>query len=189
MQLSEREIEDLIFDDLVNNDGHTLQVRGLDVPSLGFFQHWKSNPKILWKRQLNIEPYGILDIVGFYRYKGNLFADLMELKACPIDATHFDQIFRYKKGLEVYIQNTFNSVRRIEVNCVLIGTGYNAGHYIQNNSEIRVSEYRYDLNGIDFNTHRPFTNWTKTNDDHCTFRSKVSANKHIKTNGKAIHGY
>lgn len=190
MQFSEKEVEDLIFKDVKENYGETLCEKGLVLPfQLKSFNH-KIKLNVKWCRQLDIPPYGTLDIAGFYRYRGILYVDLIELKACPIESAHFDQVFRYKKGIEVYIRQTFKHVL-FEINCILIGAGYNTGNYIQNNSEITVCEYTFGLDGFSFINHKPFTSWTLTDDDHCTFR-KIQPPQRVRIkpgvhNGKTLY--
>jgi hypothetical protein len=181
MQLLEKEIEDFIFDDLTINNAEELLARGLIIPLGIFFDEPDSySPTIKWFRQLNIDPYGILDIVGFYRYRGSLRVLLIELKATPIESKDFDQIFRYKKGLEVYANQTFKNTP-VYVNCLLIGNGFSSGCYIQNNSKVTVSEYAYSLLGVTFKSHGIGTNWAIIEDDHCTWRRSAK----LKTNGYA----
>lgn len=169
MQLSEKEVEDLVFQDLTDCYGINLLRKGLQLPFQTFHEQLKQTPSVKWVRQLNLDPYGIADIVGFYRYKGRIYVDLLELKACAIESTHFDQVFRYEKGIEVYMRQTFNDVD-CRINCILIGNGYNSGNYIQNNSDITVASYHYDINGLNFDMTSGFSSWALKNDDHCSFR-------------------
>lgn len=171
MQLSEKEIEDFIYLDLVCNRGSSIHERGLILPSHEFMMQPEIS-KVRWRRQLNIDPYGIIDIVGFYRYCGVIHVDLIELKAIPIRSDDFDQVFRYKRGLITYLKNTFKAPN-IRVNCFLIGNGFESGHYIQNNASCVVAEYSYDLNGIQFDSHGPNATWYKTSENsNCSFRIK-----------------
>jgi hypothetical protein len=151
MDLSEKEIENYVFEDLVCNDGDELNERGL------YLNSYKNGNKILWKQQLNIEPYGIIDIVGFYRSSGFVCVELIELKKVHIDTAHFEQILRYKKGLEVYLKNTFKSVY-LEFHLTLIGSSYD-GLYLQNSLPISVASFYYDLSGIWFDHKRGLSSW------------------------------
>jgi len=171
MQLLEKEVEDFIYNDLAFNDGDELDGRGLQLQSYRNY----SAPK--WFRQLSIEPYGITDIVGFYRRDGYLHADLLELKAVPIALEHFEQISRYKRGLEIYLKNTFKNFGTIQ--CYLIGNGYD-GLYIQNGINIHVASYEYNLHGIMFDHHAPYSGWQITNAKDRSFRKR-------KINAKEIY--
>lgn len=169
MTLSEKEVEDLIFEDLTENFGISILNKGLLLPFQEFHKQINQTPSVKWVRQLNLDPYGIADIVGFYRYKGRIYVDLLELKACAIESPHFDQIFRYHKGIQVYLRQTFDDIDCI-VNCILIGNGYNTGNYIQNHSDITVASYDYDINGLRFSMTKGLSSWSLKNDDHCSFR-------------------
>lgn len=193
MQLSEKEIEDLIYQDLTCNDGDTLNAKGLLLPfkSLRKYKHHPFENRVHWFRQLNLDPYGVIDIVGFYRHKGVLSVDLLELKAVPIESKDFNQIFRYKKGIEVFTRQTFKDVA-LNITPILIGHGYDSGCYIQNNCDVIVSELSYGLDGFEFNTHGQFSQWTVTKDDHCNFRSLIkrsTGQKQIAANGQKVYGY
>lgn len=191
MQLNESEIEDLIFKSLKKDHGLSLLQKGLELPFQKNFCFYGINPSVLWIRQLEIPPYGTIDLIGFYRLKGNLYADIYELKAVPIESKDFNQVFRYKKGIELYVENSFNSRVCINVNCVLIGAGFNSGEYIQNNTEITVCEFEYGLDGFVFNTHAD-SSWKVSGDHQLDFR-KLSHFKSISSkkqrNGKEIYGY
>ena len=163
MNLSEKEIEEFIYNDLLNNSGKELMKRGLVLQyydMLYNYDHFNYTPKIKWFRQLNVSPYGIIDIVGFYRHRGTIYVELIELKARPIQAQDFDQILRYECGLFKALNNTFLKNNCFHVRNNLIGTGYSDGHYIQNNLDCLVAVISYDLNGIAFKTHSELQ-WTK----------------------------
>lgn len=191
MQLSEKEIEDLFYQDLVYNDGAKLESRGLTLPfrSLRKYQPKPFVNRVHWFRQLNLDPYGVIDLVGFYRYLGVLNVDLLELKAVPIESKDFNQLFRYKKGIEVFTRQTFKNIN-LNINPVLVGHGYDSGCYIQNNSDVTVSELSYGINGFEFETHGCYSQWTVTNDSHCNFKSlikKFYAQKQIPSNGQKVY--
>jgi hypothetical protein len=180
MQLSEKEIEDFVFDDLQNNNGMGLQYRGLELPFTR--RAYNQYIKCKWVRQLNIDPYGICDIVGFYRYEGAIHVELLELKAREIKLEDFEQIARYRTGITKYLKNTF-SKPCIQFNMVLIGTvGYDP-YFLQNLLPISVSELRYDLEGVGLKTHYGYTGWQKTNDPGRSFR----VNPKQKLNGEKVY--
>jgi hypothetical protein len=163
MELSEKEVENYVFEDLTENDGHGLALKGLELPFMNF------GTKVLWRRQLNIEPYGIIDIVGFYRYHGVVYVDLIELKKVNIEPAHFEQVARYKKGIEVYLSNTFKNPHVI-VNMIVIGSKY-GGHFIQNDFPVTVYSFDYSLDGINFEVYRKNCNWSMPEGKNKSFRN------------------
>lgn len=168
MTISERELEDLIYQDLVENRGESIFNRGLYI----------SMCKI-WERQLNLGPYGIADIVGFDRFHGGIDIQLIELKVVPIDAGCFDQILRYKTAIEEYLDNTLKGKFDYRFVLHLVGPSMSSGHYIHNSIEnCIVTEYDIDLNGIRFRGHRG--NWHKPTDQILSFKKSLH-------NGQAVY--
>lgn len=154
MKLSEFDLEDLIWNDLLGNDGLFLKRNGLSISSLNY-----PDCHVTWQRQLDITPYGILDIAGFYRLQNTIVVDLMELKITEIDANHFEQVSRYQKGLEVYLKNTFSySNPQIVINRILIGSSYN-GLYLQNTVGIDVYTYDFSVSGLTFELTKAYAGW------------------------------
>lgn len=95
--------------------------------------------------------------------------ELIELKKTPIDANHFEQISRYKKGLEVYLKNTFRLGAWFNINSTLIGTGY-VGLYIQNYIDISVASMNYNLSGASFEMSSPYAGWYMIEGKNKSFR-------------------
>jgi hypothetical protein len=164
MEISEKEFEDFIFNDLVNNGGSNLIDRGL------LFKCFNLENQTRWFRQLNIDPYGICDIVGFTRHQGKIFVELIELKKTSIDCNHFEQICKYKKGLEVYLTNTLRLGSFFTINMTLVGIGY-GGNYIQNMLPVDVYSATFDLNGFDFELHKAYSVWHCPSGKHKSFRN------------------
>jgi len=157
MQLSEKEIENFIFDDLINN-GHHCRQKGLDLDIFKLMRFVDRNAiKIHWYRQLNLAPYGIADIVGFCRFKGSIYVEIIELKAVSIKSDDFDQILRYKKGVSHYLNNTFD-LPSLDISCTLIGLGYESGFFIQNELQCKIANMSYGVGGMSFKTHRGESN-------------------------------
>lgn len=192
MQLSEKEVENLIFDDLQKSNGEDLRMLGYKNQAMAFSDYHKKPLSVRWFRQFNIDPYGIIDIVGFWKYRGYLHADLIELKACPLTLDHFEQINRYKTGLQVFASQTFDD-SYFEISTTLIGTGIENCHYTHNFSTVRIIEYTYGLRGLTFKDHGEHGNWTRTNDEYCNFRSCLKSNKpsivtlNYENHGEAVH--
>lgn len=164
MTINEKELEIYLINLLKNGDYDSLKIRGLDLLSFNTIN------KVKWVSQLNLDPYGIADIVGFYRGGyGVICVELIELKAIPIKTDHFDQICTYSQALKVYLKNTFNNDLFVDVKMTLIGQGYQDGHYIQNHLQCDVVEYSIDLfDGIKFNQHPP--QWHRPDGDNKSFR-------------------
>lgn len=174
MNLLESDIENFIFKDLTENGGDEVEARGLQLSS----HYHRDQARARWYRQLNLDPYGIADIVGFYRLYGEIHCDIIELKAVPIECDHFDQVCRYNHAVKVYLRNTFRGPVDIRTHCYLAGTGFTSGHYIQNYSLIKVAEISYDITGINFEMHHG--SWCRGADEHNkSFR--------IKHNGQKVH--
>jgi hypothetical protein len=176
MQLSEKEIEDFIFEDLQNNYGLSLAKKGFTTFHTMLVQRQEIYPMVKWIRQLELGPYGRADIVGYYKAYGSIQIELIELKAVPIQIADFDQICRYKRAIMDYVGKRFDANVRMH----LIGRGFESGHYLHNEIAISVSEVTYDLDGIQFETHSG--GW---------FRPAHKEYNFIKSlhNAEAVHGY
>jgi len=179
MELSEKEIEDLIYNDLTSNFGYELLDRGLQ---LDYHEFTDRTSKVKWFRQLNIDPYGIIDIVGFYRMFGSLCVELIELKKTPIELNHFEQISRYRKGLDVYLKNTFKNVR-IRYSMSIIGSDYN-GFYLQNILPIDVYTFSLELTGITFSLTHKYSTWHRPDGNNKSF--KIESATKVYSNGQKI---
>lgn len=163
MSISEKELEDFIFHDLTVNDGQFLMSRGLYVHTFN---------RVIWERQLNIEPYGIIDIVGFYRDTGKIHINILELKIVDIDPNHFEQIARYKRGIIEYLNNTLKGKFKLIFNLFLIGPSIKSGHYIANEIKgLTVVEFSYDLNGLLFES--SYGNWYRPDGEGKSFNDKI----------------
>lgn len=160
MQISEKELENYLFDYLNGGLEPKLQLRGFKV--IDPFFNYK------WVRQLNIDPYGIADIVGFARHKGTIYIELIELKVVPITMNDIEQINRYRTGISRYLENTFKNPRYV-INCNLIGSEYD-GFYSQNYMDIGISSFYYDLEGVWFNQTPGFSKWFNKGDKSKSFR-------------------
>lgn len=168
MQISEQELEDFIYEDLTTNYGDELNDRGLSLIA----RYDEYQPKIKWFRQFDVGMYGRIDIVGVYRYRGNIFIDLIELKAVPIRSEDFDQICRYENAIKEYLNHTLKGDFPIYIFKYLIGTDISSGHYIHNvmrNTIVVV--YNYGLEGICFDSHEG--RWSKNCCDKFDLRKSI----------------
>lgn len=155
MHLSEKEVEDFIFDDLYMTNGKECLRRGLQLSVSELTKENKLYTNTKWFRQINLGSYGILDIVGVYRYRGVIFVELIELKVVPIESVHFEQILRYKEGIKRFLKPQL----RVNFECYIVGPSIKDGHYIHNNLDVSVIEYEYNLSGLRFKNHGPFPSW------------------------------
>jgi hypothetical protein len=160
MQLSEKEIEDFIFEDVTHNAGITLANRGFQTFHNELIFDHGTICRARWLRQVDLGPYGRADIIGYYRLGGQVCIELMELKAVPIGVGDFDQIFKYKKAIKHYFGERFD----LKIQLYLIGTGVSSGHYIHNELPVSVYTYTYDLDGVTFR-HRP-RSWHRPDGDN-----------------------
>lgn len=145
MEITEKDIEDLIFDDLSNNQGSSCFERGLDIQTL-----WINENKRFYVRQLNLDKYGIADIVGVCRFSGCIYVDIIELKNRPIKPDDFNQVLRYKCGIKEVISNTFRTHQSTCINTYLVGPSIDDGHYIHKFSDVNVYTFSYSLAGFEF---------------------------------------
>lgn len=175
MQLSEKEIEDFIFEDLTHNVGMGLTHRGLTTLHTNLVVNQRYH-KCKWLRQLDLGPYGRADIVGYFRADDTIYVELMELKSIPIEVADFEQILRYKKAIKEYVGKRFN----LSFQMYLIGKGFNSGHYIHNCVPVSVVEYKYSLDGLEFEVHTG--NWGRPDAKNFNFIKSLQ-------NAEAVHGY
>lgn len=169
MEITERDLENLIFDDLRDGGWH-LHERGFKCPLIA-----DSFPnKVFWYRQVPMKSYGIADIIGFTRYRGIIHVALIELKNVPITANDFEQLFRYKQGIRTIVENTFDNVRAV-ISSILVGPSISSGHYINNVTDCTIVEFNYSLKGFDFQSHNG--NWVRTDCKNITLRDIKCTNE------------
>jgi hypothetical protein len=151
MQISERELEDLIYNTIKQPGGfEKLDKKGLDVVGDVY-------------RQVNIPPYGIIDLLSVdIDTAGDndrlcINVDIYELKIIPLKYEHLGQVFRYKTAIERLIRNINDYRFNYMVRCTLIVP------QIDNNDDIvfllnglsqlgfRIYTYEYTIDGIEFN--------------------------------------
>lgn len=162
MEFSEKEIEDLIFNDLTSTNGSLLYDRGLILDD--DLQSYK------WYRQFNLGSYGIADIVG-YKKKYNKFKDkiypyisiiLLELKAVPLRTDDVDQVLRYKTAIQNEIRKKYKFT--VAVSPFLLGPSISSGHYTFEECMLPVLTFDYNIGGFWFRTQNG--SWYKKNDNY-----------------------
>lgn len=164
MLQTEKQLEDFLFNGLYKCP-EELESRGLLLDSFDY-----SGAKKIWLRQLNIDPYGIIDIIGFYRFMGRIHADILELKITDASIDHIEQVFRYRRGVERYLENTFGEFGNIS--CYVICKSYD-GFYTQNFSPINFITYSFDwITGVQFNYQQGYSSWHMKSDLDKSFRNR-----------------
>lgn len=165
MQFSEKEFESYLFDELVNNDGEYLEDQDISLPTLN------TGSRSTWRRQVNLNPYGIADIIGVSRKPATLVVDILELKITPSEIDHFDQLARYRTGVfQILKKSGFTAY--IEINCFLFVNNFDKGCYLQNICPVSVVEYDYTLRGLQFRITKAYSNWYMTAQDQVNYDYK-----------------
>jgi hypothetical protein len=144
MEISEKELEELMYEDLTTTNGKYLNRIGFHVSCM-----LREAGDTTWLRQVRMEPYGIADIIGYRRSRGYLIVDIIELKNRPLEAHDFDQVLRYQTAIYEMLKNSRNKMR-VSVESTLVGRGVNSGHYIHNYGNVNVFSFNYGLKGFDF---------------------------------------
>lgn len=152
MELLEKELEDMLWDNLNSEEGmKKLENRGLLFPKTGKYF-----------RQLNLQKYGIADIVSFKRMniegENVLAVTVIELKRDYINANTFDQAIRYCKGIQHYVRSVRNKKINLIFRVILIGKEIDSDDSFCFLDEIISSErfilvnmtYKLSLEGITF---------------------------------------
>lgn len=148
MQITEKDLEDLIFSDLEHDPVYITQT-GLRLNLLTMV----NDNNIHWMRQVDLKHYGRADIIGYSRFMGRIYVDVIELKNVPLQPDDFNQVFRYKAAVMEILHNTFKGRFSFVVNSYLIGPSMNEGHWIHNNSNCIVYTFKFGLHGFRFTRH------------------------------------
>lgn len=172
MNILEKEIEDLIYDTIMEGNSILLAERGLPFDEMEIFG-----------RQVNLGKYGILDLVGLSFYRGNKNSEVdvyvIEIKRGEINVATYLQAIRYCKALSLLFKKT--SLTPI-FHQILIGTSVNKDDFIylpDINDSVRIytmkvslekgvtffNECGYQYSNYDFNVNddvlRVFKNYIK----------------------------
>lgn len=136
MNLLEAELEDVIYNSLVNKDSF-LNERGLYTPEY---------TKVF--RQLKLGNYGILDIIGIERLHDHLQITIYELKRECIDINTLLQAARYYKAISNYMRQR-NTSFKFHITIVLVGNDISVNNnwvYLFDGILRNVKTYTYSLN-------------------------------------------
>jgi len=162
MDFLERDLEDIIFNELQSSDGYdNLNERGLDICF--------SKGSFICKRQLRIGNYGICDMVTLSRFKtiisdkgtliqAPLYIEVIELKKGEINSETLFQAIRYLTGIKIYMEDNYPSLV-VDYSITLIGRTINTGDWIyliDQLHNLKVQTYSYEIDGITFKTHRGY---------------------------------
>jgi hypothetical protein len=163
MEITEKDLEDLIFDALLYG-GDDLLDTGLDTDLV-----YRGSSETHWYRQPNLGAYGIADIIGVTRYAGKIWVDVIELKNRPLKTEDFEQVFRYETAVNEIINNTFRRpvIRRIR--CYLVGPSIETGHYTHNHTGITIFTFKFTVKGFKFYRHTP--NWIKSSHKNLSIKN------------------
>lgn len=174
---NEKQLEDMIFEKLQEEDYDFLQDRGLITRLHNY----------TWYRQFYLESYGIADIVGFQLIKNNgrLYLDIkiIELKAVEFEYKHIGQLKRYSTAMHHLFENLLvnNIIVEVDTEMILIckeSEFKNDEAFFMNvcqfeSNRIDVFSYKFDLQkGIKFDE--------KTD---CTHKYKATNFNSNKTKG------
>lgn len=139
MDFLERDLEDILF----NSDRNKIQERGLRC----FYYD-----SIF--RQVNIDSYGIIDLVTIKISKGLILIHCYELKNKKINAATFWQTIRYIKAIKHVVSNYNLKNHLVVVLGVMIGREVDQeGEFCflpTINSDISMFTYSYGVDGISF---------------------------------------
>jgi hypothetical protein len=147
MEITEKDLEDLIFDDALKGGfrlfdrGFTPFLIGMAIPN-----------KIYWQRQVSLGSYGIADIIGYGRYQGCLHVDIIELKNKPLRSEDFDQVLRYQTAVREALINSRIKCD-LKIRSYLVGPMVDSGHYIQNFLNIPIFTFKFNVDGFAFERH------------------------------------
>jgi hypothetical protein len=162
MDFLERDLEDIIFDELRFEEGYdNLSERGLNI--------CYSPDHFVCKRQLKIGNYGIADLVTFSRFardtdsdrdsENKVFIEVIELKRGEINIDAYIQANRYLTGIKKYMR-TYHPKLVVSYSIVLIGRHVNTSDWvylIEDTKNLTVQTYRYELDGMKFQSHSGYS--------------------------------
>lgn len=143
IEISEKKLEDIIYDHLVSSAIHG-QLDAV-VGDYGI---------ISVKRQFNLGPYGIADIIAFNEpdHEGIVLCDIYELKKGIINKDALIQILRYKAGFEKYLSEHKLDDRIKVGRLLLVGASISRDDFFELMpnaiEELEIYTYDIDLYGI-----------------------------------------
>lgn len=100
-------------------------------------------------RQVHLSAYGIADIIVVNWIDSVPSATILELKNVPLTSKDINQIFRYKRALE--LMEIFDSI-----DCILIGSSLSDCHYVFNECSENLELFTFNMDvfdGLQFENH------------------------------------
>lgn len=141
--ISEKDLEDLIFEDYKSNLAECLQDRGWPI--------YLEYPRI--HRQVKLGGYGIADLIVMGSFYDEIQVHVIELKVTPLCLDHLSQLARYIKAIKEIISKS-NLIGKVSVHGILIveSIPINDNVFIPNILQENISIYsaKYGLYGIEF---------------------------------------
>lgn len=125
-------------------------------------------------RQINVEPYGIIDLLGISLDYDNFIITIYELKNTAITKSHIAQISRYRTAIKKILEKYFSKQKFVTVNGVIVCTGAGTGDIVylyDNINWLTVKTVDICVDGLLFDDHY---NWYSTGD------LKMPKIKHLK---------
>ncbi|SDZ81681.1 hypothetical protein SAMN05192529_102105 [Arachidicoccus rhizosphaerae] len=167
--IHEKQLEDLIFEDIEETLGSTIELKGLHL-NLGYY--------ISAFRQLRFGEYGISDIITIGFEEGSIIVNVIELKIVPFSFDHLSQLARYVKAVKEMINNS--PIRRtVKIYGTLIVEQFpvNDSLYLPYilSDNIAIYSTEYGLSGVKFS--KLHSNWVRG-------EGKLSINDTLKEEDK-----
>lgn len=162
IDISEKQLEDILFEFLADEINiSAICKRGLNFLET-YEQYGRRDLKVF--RQLQLGGYGISDLICITKaWKENrptLCIYVLELKCRKIKPEDFEQVLRYCGAIREIIKNkdmrcsviSKNKLNdeSFEIMPILIGTGLEGCHYMNNAMPFPIYEYEFDASGIYF---------------------------------------
>ncbi len=145
MNFKEKNLEDIIYNAMINGDNDVLCNRGLNC----------YRKQILVKRQLRIGNYGKADLVTLTKCYDSYIISVYELKIGKIDLSSLIQVCRYVKGIKEYLREKYTEVN-FAFEIILIGDSFCKKDWVYMFDSViknvQVYKYTYELEGIYFET-------------------------------------
>lgn len=159
IKISEKHLEDLLYEAIQTEGGcNELYERGLPI----FY-----DDNCIYYRQLNLNEYGIPDIVrlSFCPYK--IIIEIIELKVTDFDVAHLLQLGRYLSAAHHIISKAKIKQQRFDIRGMLIVAGFDSRNdytWLDKtlNNSISIYSTDYHINGMHFKKRLP-QDWIMSN--------------------------
>lgn len=158
MQISEKELEKMLCDELIHPESlYLLGEKGFHIGEIS------DNPdnKLAVFRQVDLHDYGRADIITAQRDTkleddGNvypiMYINIFELKITKLCSDDFEQVARYCTGVRSLLLARYGSISNYRIRGYLIGPEISSGYYLHNMLPIQLITYKYGFSGFKFHT-------------------------------------